>query len=386
MSLSQEVINGQRLLAQYRKRDGVQISTPIPALDNAWLSDLQPPVSLGAVAPSSQPQSFIDLFGETAVIHPALITFCTDYQQEVLLQSPVRLYLLMRHVDKDGRGCIERQRLGEIFTTDKYEARLYGSRRLRQILTQGEGVFWNQVKMPNGQIYVFYRKVAKVLHALGIEQVSGGIARVPVNGLLANGRSGQANANAHLYAGQLAARNNSDKPISRQKLKAATGFSPRRQRSSQKRLKGAVCAKRNIQIHHVADRETAVEQLAWEGKRPFLLTDYNGKLGRPFSEHVATMLPNSYTTNDCYTAVETNHKRRISKELKVLRNNGGVANGSDGDMQKFAKLFHDKAEDAGTYARKKAVHVAFYPATLKAGKPGKQQRSVRVGVWENAAF
>ncbi len=55
-----------------------------------------------------------------------------------------RLWLLLRHMDVDGRGVLRVVNLRETLTTPKTRHRLCGWRQLRNLLRQGEGLYWQR--------------------------------------------------------------------------------------------------------------------------------------------------------------------------------------------------------------------------------------------------
>ena len=398
---------GQQILLAKRKELGISVvvipsrvvaphSEPLNYIGQAELERRKADLGYLQPTPLSSPQNIViipspycdpieefkRIYGADIKIYPSLAAYCLDYSAEIILQSPLRLYLLVRHIDIDGRGWVDQQQLKEIFTTDKYGARLYGWRRMKQVFEQGDGLFWKRRKGKDGRWRIFYRKVSKVMYELDIERAASDVVTIPVTGLLANGRSAQATANAHIYAGQLVGRNHSDKPIARRKLQKATGLSPRRQRSSQQRLGDVVEVKKNVEIHHNAD----IEELAWQGKRPFLFTDKYGLISaKKYETYVATMLPQSYIVNDAnYQPVGTNHRKRINSNLKGLRIMDGVANGSGEEDPKYVKLFHDNGNEAAKAANRNDRETpAYYKRSLQLEKL-RHYVPIGAAVWQNA--
>lgn len=113
---------------------------------------------------------------ETAVSHPPTlpqtIKLYPDIAIGLLRQEQVaagRLWLLLQAADAAGCGWVDEPRARQLFTSKRSELRFCGARQLRNLLAQGEGLFWVRA---NGRLWL--RSVAKVAFALGVPRLSCG--------------------------------------------------------------------------------------------------------------------------------------------------------------------------------------------------------------------
>lgn len=248
-----------------------------------------------------------------------------------------RVWYLLRHVDRDGRGWLPvadvRQALDQVCTW----------RNLRKVLARGEGVFWQR----DSQDRLFLLGPARAALALGVERLRGRpvlLSESVVRGDLAELR-------ANLFATYHAGRVGEDKPITRAKLERLTGIPGRTQRHYDRLA--ATRRRRNISIG--GKRHTAYQQdVAWEhGRGSFAFVDHHGRQGRRGSVYMAWQLPNSYTSSLAATTKGRQRKHNRSLDL--------VHKGALGNGETVKRLFYHSGGAAGrAYNRQGGADDAYY--------------------------
>ena len=183
------------------------------------------------------------------------------------------------------------------------QLRLCGWRRLRQLLAQGENVFWRRDN--TGRVWLC--SAAKVAQHLQVERLIGQAVELPVAAVL--GSIGD--YRAHLYASFHSGRKH-DNPISRQSLHDITHVPTRTQREYDRRLD--VQRETCIAVGERATPTTIQRRAVAHGRNTFILKDKLGKLGQAGAEYVAWQLPNRY--GRIHRTCATNRQRRINRQLK----------------------------------------------------------------------
>ncbi|MEJ2748073.1 MAG: hypothetical protein P8183_09225, partial [Anaerolineae bacterium] len=171
------------------------------------------------------------------------------------LAAAGRIWLLLQHIDNVGRGWLTFEAAREKLTDKKSDWRVCGWRQLRNLLNQGEGIFWQR---RNGRIWL--KSVAKVAAALGIQRLKLQPVALPVSAQL----EGMGQVRAHLYASFHSSRGKADAeaaPIARDTLTRLSHIPQRTQRFYEKRAK--VRAKRNFAVGPAAC-ESESEHTAWQ--------------------------------------------------------------------------------------------------------------------------
>ena len=183
-----------------------------------------------------------------------------------------------------------------------------GWRRLRQILAEGEGIFWQR----DAQGGLWLRGAHRVAHALDIEKLQGFPVELPIESLLGGIQVVRATFYAAFHSGR------ESKPISRDTLHTLTGLAPRTQLDYDRLAH--VGRQRNMAI---GDRHTpaALQERAWQrGRGVFRFVDVKGKQGRPGGEYVAWHLPNSY--EGPHSRRSRGSRKRLNRKLADLVNEG----------------------------------------------------------------
>jgi hypothetical protein len=219
-----------------------------------------------------------------------------------------RVWLLLRAIDSDGRGWLAVDEVRARLATRGSPWRCCGWRRLRQLLAQGEELFWTR----DGQGRLWLRGAHRVAADLGIARLQGFPVALPIASLL----GGIQDVRAAFYAAFHSSRES--KPISRDTLQALTGLAPRTQLDYDRVAR--VSARRNLAI---GDRHTtaALQERAWQrGRAVFTFIDVKGKQGRAGGEYVAWHLPNSY--EGPHARRSRGSRKRLNRKLADLVTEG----------------------------------------------------------------
>jgi hypothetical protein len=255
--------------------------------------------------------------GKTAVVklYPALALGMLRQGQA----AAGRVWLLLRHLDCSNCGWVEDEQATRQLTAKDEPLRICGHRQWRNLLVQGEGIFWQR---RNGRLWL--RSVAKVAAALGVERLAGAPVALPLDVLT----QGIGVVRAHLYASFHSGRTNmktgTGGPISRQTLQSISNVSRRSQQMYERRTR--VHARRNDAIGPVVGPLAKQEQ-AWQcGPALYQLVDHHGRYGRPKASYLAWQLPNSYTGP--HQRLPRGRQKRINRELVDLFANGMTGNGA----------------------------------------------------------
>ena len=227
-----------------------------------------------------------------------------------------RIWLLLRHIDNEGRGWLTFEETREKLTRKTSDLRVCGWRQLRNLLNQGDGVFWER---RNGRVWL--RSVAKTALALSVPRLNNQPVAIPLTALL----QGMGQVRAHLYASFHSGRmNKEDKgsPIARDTIAQISHVHERTQRLYEKRAR--VRKKHNFAI---GPQNSALnqEETAWkQGRASFQFTDMAGQHGRKGTTYTAWQLPNNYTGP--HAKLPRGRQKRINRELADLFMKGMTGN------------------------------------------------------------
>ena len=249
------------------------------------------------------------------------------------LAAPGRLWLMLRYLDREGRGFLRIDNLKAQLTNKTSSLRLCGRRQLRNLLQDGAGVFWTRDKAG-----VWLRSAARVAAALQVEQLTGRPVALPVAALL----EGVGTFRAHLYAafhsGRLKETPDGRRamPIARETMVQLSGVGRSSQRVYEDRVGIAVQA--NFAVGEVSTKEKW-EKRAWQqGRALFELKDYLGQQGKKGKTYLAWQLPNSYCGQHRHRP--RGRQKRINRELKDLVMQGMPGNGEEtSETQKPEKVY-----------------------------------------------
>lgn len=247
---------------------------------------------------------------------PATISLHPTLALALLQQGRVaegRLWLLLRALDSEGRGWWARGEITAVLADPASATALCTPRYLRQLLAEGEGLFWRQDKQ--GQVWL--RGQAKVAASLGLRRLNGRAVELPLSVLF----QPIGELRAHLYASFHSGRGEEAGPISRETLRDLSGVSPRSQQGYEKRAR--VEARPCLAVGP-AGTAVAVQEYAWQhGPAAFPFTDRRGRFGGPGATYQARRLPNRYRGPH-----PTGGKpRRLNRQLAGLCHQGDAGNG-----------------------------------------------------------
>lgn len=283
---------------------------------------------------------------ETAVSHsptlPKTIKLYPDVALGLLRQEQVaagRLWLLLQAADTTGCGWLDESRARQLFSSKRGDLRFCGVRQLRNLLAQGDDLFWVR---QNGRIWL--RSVAKVAFALEIPRLKLRPVALPVSVL----RQKIGTVRAHLYATFHSSRTRPDqakKPISRETVEQITEVTPRTQRRYERKAK----VKRQAQfaIGGVASTDS-LQARAWEqGQATFQFKDFKGAQGPQGKSYVAWQLPNSYVGP--HAPQPKGRQKRINQTLTDLFMQGMT--GNDQRLSVTRRFFDNGRFAAKSYSR-----------------------------------
>ncbi len=256
-----------------------------------------------------------------------------------------RIWLLLRHLDQAGEGKLRIVNLRRQLTEKESSLRVCGQRQLRNLLNQGEGVFWQRDKER-----LWLRSAAKAAAALGVDRLTGRPVSLPVAVLL--GPIGE--VRAHLYASFHAGRRKGSggrdmaitphKPIARATLEQLSGITPQGQRLYEQRA--GVDVRSNYAVGEQSTPQRYQERAWKQGGGVFQLVDHNGRQGRKGGTYLAWQLPNSYHTT--YRQRPKGQQKRINRQLADLFMKGMTGNGSMGIEKRY---YSQAAQAAKAYTR-----------------------------------
>lgn len=244
------------------------------------------------------------------------------------LTAPGRLWLMLRYLDSEGCGFIRIDIIKRKLTKKNSKLRLCGKRQLRNLLQDGDGVYWRRDKE-----HVWLRSAARVAFALGVDRLTGRPVALPTAALL----DGIGTFRAHLYAafhsGRAKETPHGDQvmPIARETLEQLSGVGRSSQRNYEERI--GVDVQANFAIGDLSTKENQ-EKRAWaKGQALFELKDYRGQQGRKGKTYLAWQLPNSYSGQHRHRP--RGRQKRINRKLKdlVMKGMPGNVGGTNGTRQ-----------------------------------------------------
>ena len=295
----------------------------------------------------------------TVRLHPALSLAILGAE----LASAGRIWLLLRVLDDTGQGWLATDQVREKLTRKESRTRVCGRRQLRNLLSQGQGIFWTrQLANDGGRERIWLRSPARVAAALNLERLSGRPVEIPLEALL--GGIGQVRAN--FYATFHRARQNGDDygaPISRTRLADLTHVPPRTQRLYDE----AAGVKRQANYAVGAEYNSEnIRERAWRhGRAVFQFVDHQGKQGPDGRIYVAWRLPNSYAIDSASYggAASPDKRKRKDKRPTDLVTIG--AQGNDRSLKRSSRqsktLFHADGGAAGQAYNRDCYVDAYWP-------------------------
>ncbi len=309
------------------------------------------PLEPASCEPPPDASSSPPLGNDTLKLYPDIAIGLFSREQT----APGRIWLLLRHLDSKGCGWLDLSSVREQLATKGSAWRVCGWRQLRNLLNQGEGVFWVRA---NGRLWL--RSVANVAAALQVPRLVLPPVALPVTALTL----GIGQVRAHLYASFHSSRGTKTgtrpaAPIARATIASLTHVQPRAQRRYEKSVR--VRSKRHFAIGDRADAQV-MENAAWQrGNALFTLMDKKGKQGSSRQRYVAWQLPNSYTGP--HKAQPKGQQKRINQALSDLFMQGMTGNGH-GRLEK--RYYGHGRAAAAAYSRGRNHEIYWYDGRLGA--------------------
>jgi hypothetical protein len=167
---------------------------------------------------ASGTQLRLPLDGDTIKHYPSLGIASLREEQAAIY----RVWLMCRYLDVDGRGWLPVQDLREQLTGKESKLRLFCWRRLRQVLGQGHGRFWQWDKV---QERLWLYVASRIAVHLDVERLSGKPVAIPVKSVTQS----IGDFKAHLYGAWHSGRKTNN-PISREVQRSITSIPERTQR------------------------------------------------------------------------------------------------------------------------------------------------------------
>lgn len=273
--------------------------------------------------------------------------------------APGRLWLLLQHLDKLGQGWLAVTEARTRLCTPGAPLHLCGWRQLRNLLDQGEGLFW-QRDGRGGEQRIWLAGSARVALRLGLRRVQLAPVALPVARLL----EGIGTVRAHFYASYHSSREQNSRdgqarPVSRATLAAMMQVSRRSQQAYE--LAAGVQRQPNWAIGP-AQGEAPLQELSWEhGQALFTFVDRRGHYGQPGGRYLAWQLPNSYqgphpTQGRC-------HQKALNQQLVDLYSKGVTGNGKqeeEGATTAPLSRFYDDGQAAVRALNRGLRHDAYW--------------------------
>ncbi len=315
--------------------------------------------------------SINDSYPEDEQKTAVFVSVFPDFAVTLLKEKRVpvgRIWLLLRFLDSHGAGWLELDEIKDQLTNKQSRYRVCGWRQLRNLLNQGEGLFWER---QNGRIWL--RSLPKVAHALNINRFHTDSVLLPIEILLAK----MGTLRAHLFATFHSGRTESatdgslkgKAPIARATIEAITQISPRIQRLYER------SAQVSNQSHYCIGNpysETNMKEAAWQqGHAAFRFKDVKGLQGKVGCEYVAWQLPNSYAGP--HQRQGKRQRQRMNKRLVDLLNKGIVGNNQ----------FMENRADSPTFERRYFANGRFAHQALRTADrtPKYCPNQTRAGFW-----
>ncbi len=297
--------NAQAALQQKRLQLGVAVQTPcaspIRLETSGWGECVSPPDNDG-----------VSSIASTSVIaHPTMLLAMLKKN----LEAPGRVYFLLRSIDTQGRGWLEVEHTRRLLTSKDSSWRICGWRRLRQLLNQGEGIFWQRDH--KGRLWL--KGMHKIACTLDCGRLSGFPILLPIATLLGGIQAVRGAFYAAFHSGR------ASNPISRQTLQELSGVPERSQRAYDHVAK--VERQENLAIGERYSQEQGQERAWKQGRAVFRFIDVRGLQGRPRAEYLAWHLPNSYTGP--YERRSRANRKRVNRKLADLVKKGIPGTGEE---------------------------------------------------------
>jgi hypothetical protein len=305
--LSWELRNATKALQQLRLQHGIAMQCPVKLPEPNGRR-------VGGVKASSDPLPSADNKNPatTVTIHPTMVLAILRQK----LEAPARVYFLLRAIDGEGRGWLTIEHIRQQLTGKGAPLRICGWRRLRQLLRQGDGIFWDR----DSQDQLWLRGAHKIAYKLDLGRLQGFPVELPISALLGGIQAVRAAFYATFHSGR------DSKPISRETLRDLSGIAERTQLEYDRVAR--VERRCNLAVGEGYTTENAQERAWHHGRAAFHFIDTKGLQGRAGREYVAWHLPNSYRAD--YRRRSKGSRKRLNRKLADLLNQGITGNDERG--------------------------------------------------------
>jgi len=293
--------------AQQRQRAAAEQAS---AMERRWL----PPAQKRSPGAPPQPHPRRDPVDATVRLYPDVGLALLKADQA----AAGRIWLLLRHIDRDGSGWVSLERARKQLTGRRSPLRVCGWRQLRNLLSRGDGLFWKRDSLRAGGSRIWLRSVTRVAAALEVDRLRLRPVALPIAALL----DGIGTARAHFYASFHSGRSE-EAPIARATLKRLSNVSRRTQQQYEQRA--GVKRQQNWAIGPPHTAKAAQERAWRQGRAYFPFTDRRGRQGEAGATYLAWQLPNSYTGPHGPEA--RGRQKQINRRLVDLFMKGITGNG-----------------------------------------------------------
>lgn len=256
-----------------------------------------------------------------------------------------RVWYLLRHLDEMGQGWLYMDDVRESLTNQSSAVRVFGWRRLRQILSEGDGVYWER---KGDRIWLV--GLGRLCHRLGVERLAGSPTAVPFAHLL----GGVQEVRAHFYALTHSTRRR-PAPIARTTIRTLNGSAERTQQTYDKVAK---CRSEKNFILLRSDSESDFHDFSYRfGTNWQHFTDYDGSQPTRARHLIASRLPNSYQAPDSHQRRSRSRQRKINRQLATdLVNTQAQGNG----QRRIDRRYYESVKSAERAIRRRDVGEGVY--------------------------
>ena len=297
-----ELFNAQRALQQKRLQLGIATASLAVPLFEPTKTDSGEPV--GGDHPGCKQAKP----ARTVTLHPTVVLAILRQH----LEAPARIYFLLRAIDQAGQGWLDVEDVRRQLTEKASPLKVCGWKRLRQLLKQGEGIFWHR----DSRDRLWLKGAHRIAYTLDCGRLQGFPIELPLEALLGGIQAVRAAFYGSFHAGRDA------KPISRETLSQLSGVPERTQRAYDHVAQ--IKRQANIAIGERYSHEN-VQDRAWkQGRAVFHFVDVRGRQGPKNREYVAWHLPNSYQAT--YQRRSRGSRKRLNHKLADLLMKGITGN------------------------------------------------------------
>ncbi len=307
-------------------------------------------------SPTAEPESTsaTTCATKTVTVHPTILLAMLKQHQE----APGRVWLLLRAIDHDGRGWLDVEDIRRHLTENGSPYHIFGWRRLRQLLAQGEGSYWHRDEQDRLWLYGAHR----IAYKLDSGRLQGFPVELPISALLGGIQAVRAAFYAIFHGGR------DSKPISRETLESLSGIPGRTQLEYDRVAR--VERTHNIAIGERHTAENAQERAWRHGRAAFHFIDTEGRQGRAGQEYVAWHLPNSYRAD--YPRRSRGSRKRLNRKLADLVKKGIPGN----DDRAVEKLFFPNGALAAKWYNRSPEQDAYWRQEERTRTGGKLWRVI----------